>query len=220
MEPMAHGYTNATVTDHQVVVKTYLGPDSQQRQAREELALRKLTGKLPVPTLLDSAAGTLTTRFLSGVPGQDAIETGHAAEVLRACGRLLAQLQQVDPRNLFEVSAGATLVHNDFGPNNMLMDSDLQSVQLLCDWEWVTVGHRLTDLAWAEFIVRLHHRESVQALVALFDGYGDKPAWQARQAAMTARAAVHREFVRRWHGHQAEALWRDRITAIASWREI
>lgn len=70
------------------------------------------------------------------------------------------------------------------------------------------------------FIVRLHHRESVQALAALFDGYGDKPAWQARPAAMTARAAVHCEFVRRWHRHQAEALWRDRITAIASWREI
>lgn len=69
VEPMAHGYTNATVTDHQVVVKTYPGPDSQQRQVREELALRKLAGRLPVPTLLDSTTGTLTTRFLSGVPG-------------------------------------------------------------------------------------------------------------------------------------------------------
>jgi hypothetical protein len=222
MEPLPHGYTNATVTDRRVVVKTYQGPESQQRQSREELALLRLAGRLPVPTLLTSTAGVSTTAYVSGVPGQQAIEDGHASEVLNACGRLLAELQAIDPGLLFGagVEAGAVLVHNDFGPNNLLMRSDLRGARLLCDWEWVTVGDRDTDLAWAEFIVRLHHPAAVPALAALFEGYGDRPAWEARQAAMSRRAGVHREFVRRWHGDPAAELWTERLAAIASWREV
>lgn len=217
---MPHGYTNATRTDKQVVVKTYLGPDGADRQAREELALRRLAGRLPVPTLVDSTPGTSTTTYVSGIPGQEAIEAGHAYEVLLACGRLLAQLQRVDARTLFETEPGATLVHNDFGPNNVLMADDLSEVRLLCDWEWATVGDPNTDLAWAEWIVRTHHPESLAALPALFDGYGQRPPWEVRQAAMLQRAQIHREFVRRWHGTDGERLWDDRLAAITSWREL
>lgn len=220
MQPMPHGYTNATRTDGQVVVKRYLGPDSVDRQAREELALKRLAGLLPVPTLLDSTPGTSTTAYESGVPGQAAIADGHAASVLHACGRLLAQLQEIDPRALCEVGPGVTLVHNDFGPNNVLMANDLSKVRLLCDWEWVTVGDANTDLAWAEWIVRTHHEESLGALPALFDGYGHRPRWEVRQTAMLERARVHREFLRRWHGTDGERLWDDRLAAISSWREL
>ncbi len=220
MQPMPHGYTNATVTDGRVVVKTYQGPDRDERQVREELALLRLAGQLPVPTLLHSSAGISTTEFVPGTPGQEAIAEGHAAEVLYACGRLLAQLQQVTPPVLFDVSTGPVLVHNDFGPNNVVMAPDLQGVRLLCDWEWVGVGDPTTDLAWAEFIVRLHHPGSVAALDALFDGYGHRPPWEARRSAMADRADAHRQFVRRWHGEQGESLWKDRLAAIATWRDV
>ena len=218
---MPHGHTNATVTDGQVVVKTYLGPDSDRRQAREDLALRRLSDSLPVPPLIDSVPGMSTTALVAGVPGQEAIAAGSASEVLHACGRLLRELQEVDPRRMFDACDGTVLVHNDFGPNNIVMDRGLASASLLCDWEWVTVGDRITDLAWAEFIVRLHHPESVQAMRLLFEGYGEKPTWGLRQAAMIRRATAHRAFVKRWYGSgEATAVWSDRITAIASWRDI
>lgn len=72
------------------------------------------------------------------------------------------------------VDDGPVLVHNDFGPNNVVMGLDLTEVRLLCDWEWAALGHRYTDLAraglawpglaWAEFIVRYHHPEFVTNL--------------------------------------------------------
>ncbi len=218
MRAMPHGYTNTTVTDGRVVVKTYLGPDRELRQAREELALRRLAETLPVPTLIDTVPGTSTTGFVEGVPGQQAIAAGADGDVLHACGRLLAELQSVDPRVMFDDAGGDVLVHNDFGPQNIVMDDDHTGVRLLCDWEWVTVGDRDTDLAWAEFIVRFHHQVSVHALAALFEGYGAKPPWERRRAAMIARATAHREFVRRWHGAAGAATWDDRIAAIASWQ--
>lgn len=219
VEPLRHGYTNSSFTDGQVVVKTYLGPDSSERQAREELALRRLEGRLPVPAVIASRPGQLTTTFAAGVPAQEAIEGGSASEVLYACGRLLVELQSVDPRQVFEDCGQSVLVHNDFGPNNIVMHPNLAYARLLCDWEWVTAGARITDLAWAEFIVRLHHPESVHALAALFEGYGEKPVWELRQAAMSERATVHSDFVQRWHGRRQATVWSDRIAAIASWRE-
>jgi hypothetical protein len=38
MRPLAHGYTNHTVSDGTVVRKTYTGPDVTQRRAREHPA--------------------------------------------------------------------------------------------------------------------------------------------------------------------------------------
>lgn len=221
MEALRHGYTNRSVTDGHLVVKSFVGPDQAARQAREELALRRLAGILPVPELVSSVPGAITTTLAAGVPAQEAISAGAATQVLHACGRLLVDVQSVDPRPVFRsVDDGSVLVHNDFGPNNVVMGLDLTQVRLLCDWEWVTLGHRYTDLAWAEFIVRYHHPEFVPALSALFDGYGNKPTWADRQAAMTARATSHRDFMQSWQGQQAASTWDQRLTAIAAWREM
>ena len=222
MEPMPHGYTNRSVTDGHLVVKSFVGPDPAARQAREELALRRLAGIPPVPELISSVPGTLTTTLAKGVPAQEAIDAGAADRVLHACGRLLADVQSVDPRRVFgSVDHGSVLVHNDFGPNNVVMDPEVTNARLLCDWEWVMPGDRTscTDLAWAEFIVRYHHPESVPALAALFDGYGDKPTWAHRHAAMTARATAHRDFLRSWQQLQAAATWDQRLATIAAWHE-
>lgn len=221
MDPMPHGYTNNSVTDGRSVVKSYLGADRAARQAREERALRALFGVLPVPELPSSVSGELTTAFVAGVPAQDAIVAGDARRVLHACGRLLVDLQSVDARLVLGNAggAGSVLVHNDFGPNNVVMGVDLTEVRLLCDWEWVTVGDRYTDLGWAEFIVRYHHPESVSELSALFEGYGSKPDWAQRQVAMARRASAHRDFVASWQGQEAAHTWDRRLAAIASWHE-
>lgn len=84
---MPHGYTNTTVTDGEVVVKAYAGPDAGERQIREELALVRLAGGLPVPTIVSTSPGTLTTALVEGTPGQQAIADGHGPEVLYLCGR-------------------------------------------------------------------------------------------------------------------------------------
>lgn len=223
MDLLRHGYTNRSVSDGCVVVKTYLGPDCAARQDREDRALRSLAGVLPVPELLHSVPGTSTTAFVPGIPAQDAMNAGGAAEVLNACGRLLRLVQSVDPRLVYDdvgCDGGFVLVHNDFGPNNIVMQTNLSESRLLCDWEWVTIGNRNTDLGWAEFIVRYHHPESVLALSALFDGYGGKPSWGERQEAMALRAVTHRDFVRRWQGLERATTWDDRIAAITSWKQV
>ncbi|MEJ7690122.1 MAG: hypothetical protein WKF76_06645 [Nocardioidaceae bacterium] len=85
---------------------------------------------------------------------------------------------------------------------------------LLADWEWCTVGDRLTDVSWCEFIVRLHHPDHVAALPALWDGYGARPRWELRQQAMLARAEQHRAWAKTWRGVAGGADWRDRITLV------
>jgi aminoglycoside phosphotransferase (APT) family kinase protein len=110
-------------------------------------------------------------------------------------------------------------VHHDFGPNNVLFAEEDDSIALLADWEWSTVGNPVTDLAWAELIVRMHHAEHQACLPALFDGYGARPAWRERQAAMAHRARSIASWVRS-HESTAASTWDDRSRAIERWREI
>ncbi len=50
-QPVAHAYTNAVTELGGFVTKTYRGADVRRRQHREELAIRSLTGLLPVATI-------------------------------------------------------------------------------------------------------------------------------------------------------------------------
>jgi len=70
----------------------------------------------------------------------------------------------------------------------------------------------------AEFIIR-RHPEHQECLPALFDGYGERPAWSERQAAMADRASALQAWVRSWKGAEAAATW-DHRSRIAQWREI
>lgn len=205
MEPMRHGYTNHTVSDGRVAVKTYAGPDRAARQEREERALRSLAGVLPVPVLLDTAPGTSTTAFIArGARARGYCRRGRRRSPHRLRPAAEARPSPVDPRRVYDDvdDAGVVLVHNHFGPNNIVMGADLADARLLCDLEWTTIGNRNTDLAWAEFIAPYHHPESVPALNASFEGYQAKPTWGERQEAMAARAVVQRDFVRRWQGRE------------------
>lgn len=86
MKPLPHSYTNDTRGDDEVVVKRFRGPDWATRRLREYTVLDKLRGRLPVPGLRDSDDSSLCTEFVAGIHGQELIEAGHAAPVLRASG--------------------------------------------------------------------------------------------------------------------------------------
>ncbi len=245
MQPLAHGYTNHTVGDTTSVVKTYQGPDADLRQARERRCCTQLQGRLPVPEIRASLPGSLTLAFLPGTHGQELIDAGHAAQVLRACGRLLRTLHDIDIytdtdtdiTDLEDLERGedpdgragrerggperTVVVHGDFGPNNILLDPQTFAVTGLLDWEFAHVGDPVEDLAWCEWIVRAHHSAHHTALAEFFAAYGDGvPTWTERQAAMIARCLELREFCHRWDPQgPAVQVWTERAEAVEGWTE-
>ncbi|WP_436533500.1 phosphotransferase family protein [Actinoplanes sp. HUAS TT8] len=155
------------------------------------------------------------TAHVPGVHGQDLIQAGHAAAVLHECGRMLRLLQSV---NSFPGSGDhprRVLVHGDYGPNNMLFDPVTVTTTAVLDWEWAHPGDPIEDLAWCEWIIRMHHPDAVDDLDALFTGYGERPRWPARQAAMVIRCRSMltplRPGVRRWERNvEVTAAWTER----------
>jgi aminoglycoside phosphotransferase (APT) family kinase protein len=220
MARLAHGYTNDTRGDGRVVVKRYEGPDRDERRARERMVLARLQGLLPVPALLDSD-GDLRMRFVAGVQGQELIDAGAAARVLRACGRTLRDIHGLDVARILRGVArepGAVLVHGDYGPNNVLLDPATFAVTAVLDWEWARPGSAVEDLAWCEWIVRMHHGAHVPALDEFFDGYGSRPAWARRRDAMLAQCRRLLEMCERW-SPGAVRLWQHRLEVTAGWLE-
>jgi aminoglycoside phosphotransferase len=209
MQPLRHGYTNDTRGDGAVVVKRFTGPDAPARWATERDMLELLAGRLPVPTLLAAPTGELHLGFVAGAHGQDLIDAGQAGPVLRSCGAMLRRLTE----------AGVT--HGDYGPNNILFDAGSYEITGILDWEWSRrSSDALGDLAWCEWIVRMHHPGAVDALGELFAGYGSRPPWPERQAAMLAKChrmlALRRTLGDADPGH---ARWLGSIAATKSWAE-
>jgi aminoglycoside phosphotransferase (APT) family kinase protein len=198
MQPLRHGYTNDTVGDGATVLKRYRGHDRRERRDTEARMLTALAGRLPVPRLIGVSGDTVTMSFIAGVQGQELIEAGHAREVLRSCGGMLRRIPPA---------------HGDYGPQNTLFDPASFAVTAVLDWEWAHDGDPIEDLAWCEWIVRTHHPSRVDALPALFDGYGRRPPWRARQAAALAKCRQMRD------RPGADPVWRDRVEATAAWTE-
>jgi aminoglycoside phosphotransferase (APT) family kinase protein len=205
MQPLAHGYTNNTVGNDSVVVKTYTGPLPGDRRAREIAALQALQGRFPVPPIIATDAGSLTMGFVAGAHGQDLIDAGHAEEVLRSCGAILKRLHDLD------------LIHGDFGPNNILFDPKTFDVTAVLDWEWARTGDPIVDLAWCEWIVRMHHQSAVPALAKFFEAYGRTPPWPERQRAMVDQCRQLLDFCRQWNS-SAVALWEERVRTTEEFR--
>lgn len=210
MQPLRHGYTNDTRGDGAVVVKRFTGPDAPARWATERDMLELLAGRLPVPVLLAAPTGELHLGHLAGAHGQELIDAGHAGPVLRSCGAMLHRL------------AGADVTHGDYGPNNILFDPATAEITGILDWEWAHRGSgTVDDLAWCEWIVRTHHPDEAGALTELFAGYGSRPPWPERQAAMLARCrrmlALRRTLGAADPGH---ARWARFITTTTGWAEL
>jgi tRNA A-37 threonylcarbamoyl transferase component Bud32 len=209
MTRLPHGYTNRTVGNGVVVVKTYAGPDAAARAAREYRALQAVRGRVPVPPVLDREPHALTLGFVAGRHGQDLITAGHAEPVLSTCGRILRDIH------------GAGVGHGDFGPHNVLFDAVTYAAVAVLDWEFAAIPltDATADLAWCEWIVRTHHPPHAAALDALFDAYGTRPPWPLRHAAMMHRCRELLDFAhRREPGGAAERSWRRRIGVTARWR--
>jgi tRNA A-37 threonylcarbamoyl transferase component Bud32 len=225
MRRLPHGYTNRTTGDRTTVVKHYEGPDAAERLERERVVLDELAETIPVPPVLGAGEGALTLGFVGGMPGQELMDSGDPAEVLRVCGMVLRDIHATATGTLKAAlpGRGGTLVHGDFGPNNLLLGftSNLgtYAVTAVVDWEFAHLGEPIEDLAWCEWIVRMHHPDRVEALDAFFDGYGGPvPDWPDRQAAMVERCVELREFCRRWEpGGPAVAEWERRIGITAGW---
>lgn len=220
---MPHSYTNRTTRDGSVVTKAYQGPGAARRCEREAAVLRGLAGWLPVPAVIDIGAYCLRLTFMEGVPGQELIDAGHAGRVLRACGRMLRRVHAIGPElgcvedrdHPFTV-----LVHGDYGPNNVLLDPGADEVAAIVDWEWAHAGDPVEDIAWCEWIIRMHHPQSTAALGELFGAYGFTPAWSARQQAMVAQCRAQLDFCEQWQ-RSGENLhrWQQRLRATTSWTE-
>jgi thiamine kinase-like enzyme len=176
-----------------------------------------LAGKFPVPPLLDHDDSRIVVGYLAGVPGQELLER-KPVPVLQEVGRVARRLHGLDlGGSLGQPMERSVLVHGDFGPQNMLFDSSDQ-VTAVVDWEFAHVGHPIEDLAWAEWIVRTHHPHLIDALGALFDGYGIHPPWSQRHSAMLATCAGLLAFARRWSAESA-GVWQRRIEATAAFAE-
>ena len=222
MQPLQHGYTNDTCGDGRVVVKRYEGPDAAVRRSRERATLGRLQGRLTVPVVLGGTdSDELRMAFVDGVHGQDLIEAGMPGAVLRACGRTLRHIHNLDPAGIFpdqtDIAAGV-LVHGDYGPNNVLLDSRTLAITAVLDWEWAHPGDAVEDLAWCEWIIRMHHGAHVDRLGEFFDAYGLQPSWQQRRAAMLTRCQQLLDMARRWSIDAAQ-LWQQRLQITARWAE-
>jgi len=219
-ESVPHAYTNLVTARGRRVTKTYRGADGVKRQRREALAVRSLIGLLPVASIVESQPGVVVFDRISGRHGQDLIATGQGQAVMFCLGRLLREIQAIAPTFYDEFKGTGVLVHGDFGPNNVLFADNADEIVLLADWEWSTVGAPLTDLAWTEFILRMHHPDDLQCLPDLFDGYGERPPWSERQTAMAERAASLEAWIRTWKGAEAASTWDYRSRCITQWDEV
>jgi aminoglycoside phosphotransferase len=247
MQPLRHSYTNRTLGDGATVVKRYQGPDALARAQREHAALQALHGRIPVPLVLSSADRCLTMTFMSGVHGQELLEAGeasgageagHGRGVLRACGTMLrrihqlgaAEIKSVEPRITAHLRAanrtstpitGHVLVHGDYGPNNVLLDPATLEISAVLDWEWAHAGEPVEDLAWCEWIVRMHHPAQMSLLGVFFDAYGGViPPWPDRQAVMLGRCQSLLDLCHRQEpGGPGETQWRHRFAVTSAWHE-
>lgn len=218
---MQHGYTNDTERIGETVRKSYQGPEAAERAHAERTALSALEGLIPVPHLVAVEKSAVVTAFVEGEHGQDLIDAGHARQVLRWCGRVLRRLHALDPALIHAGPRPAGVIqHGDFGPNNVLFAGADRQVAAVLDWEFCQVGPAIADVAWCEWIVRMHHPEAVDQLMSFFDAYGHYPPWGDRQAEMLRRCAQLEDFARRWDPNgPAVGSWRQRAVVVSRWSE-
>ena len=221
---MKHGYTNDTSSDGRRVTKRYRGPEADLRRRRETAIYSDLTNQLPMPVALASEGDQLIMSHVDGLPGQELLDH-RPAPVLQSIGRLARTIQLLDLDQLElpgESPTNGVLVHGDFGPQNVLLDPVSVTPTALLDWELAHYGDEVEDIAWAEWIVRMHHSPVLDHLDALFEGFGTRPAWRDRQAAMITKCEWALDFAGRWETGETPttALWRRRLAATQGFIEL
>jgi len=217
MARLPHGYTNRTRVVGSFVEKVYDGPDRYAHAQAERVCLSALAECLPVPMIVggDSEGPSLLLDVLPGSHGQDLLATGHAEEVLRLVGATLRSVQAVCVDDVLGLAGdGSMLVHGDFGPQNMLFDLERDRVTGILDWEFAHRGQAIEDLAWCEWIVRMHHPDANDALDALFGAYGERPPWRERHEAMLIRI---RDLIASCERARQPSDWPERLLRTERW---
>ena len=204
-------------------MKCYQGPGALARFQQEHAVLNVLQGRVPVLPVLGAAGGCLTMGFMSGVHGQELLETGYGDGVLHACGATLQRIHQVDPGEIAAAlpsrpGDGQVLVHGDYGPQNVLLNPATLEITAVLDWEWAHAGDPIEDLAWCEWIVRMHQ---VGLLGMFFDAYGGAiPPWPDRQTFMLDRCRSLPDLCHRQEpGGPGETRWAHRLAVTGTWQE-
>lgn len=218
---LPHGYTNFTRRlPGGLVEKIYDGPRRWDNARREHACLTALATRLPVAevVLQDLSVPQLTLTALPGVHGQDLIDRGHASRVLPLVGTTLASLQSLEVETVPGlVGDGRVVAHGDFGPQNMLFDLERNVVTGILDWESAHVGSPIEDLAWAEWIVRMHHPDAIDALEALFRGAKQHPPWMERQATMVGQIRGVLAYCESCGMTDSARDWRERLRRTEAW---
>ncbi len=186
-----------------------------------EHASRTFAASCAVPEVVaDDRPNELTVSFVPGDHGQDLLDRGHGKWVLGLCGSLLRTLERIGDDLPPEIPGrGPQLVHGDFGPQNILFDLEQEEVAAVLDWEFAHRGEVIEDVAWCEWIVRMHHGDRQADLVHLFDGFGRCPPWHLRHAQMLRRCEELLHFADRQGWTDAAEMWRARVTATEGWTE-
>jgi tRNA A-37 threonylcarbamoyl transferase component Bud32 len=218
---LPNGYTNETSAEgSDRVRKVYTGSDAAERAATERACLTELRSVLPVPAIADSDGASIVMEFVPGRHGQELIDAGYGRAVMRSTGTVLRELQSVQANLLRSLTgSGPVLVHGDFGPQNMLFD-ERQQVTAVLDWEFAHRGNAIEDLAWAEWIVRMHHPAYADVVSELFAGYGHRPPWELRHRFMLARCEDLMRRCLREGLHEAATMWAGRLKVTKRWADL
>jgi tRNA A-37 threonylcarbamoyl transferase component Bud32 len=219
---LPHGYTNRTRHREGGIEKRYVGADSLARASRELACLTHLHGRYPVPEVMefDASVPMIALTIVAGRHGQDLLAAGHAPTVLRLIGQLLANLHAIDPSTVPGLQGdGDVIVHGDFGPQNTLFSLDLTCISGILDWESAHIGSATEDLAWTEWIVRMHHPEAQDDLPELFEGAGLSLRWSDRQSVMVQHCRDFIAYSEASDLDAAAAEWRRRLGMTERWHE-
>ena len=211
---LPYGYSNESWADDTSVWKRYVGFQAAARMRSELSAIEATQGIVPVPQVLSVDFDDSIVRFarVLGVPGQKLVESGHGEAVMLAAGRTLAKLQG---------ALRGEITHGDYGPHNLLLDARASEVVLVADWEFAEAnGQLVADLAWAEWIVRMHHPDQVTSIAHLFVGYGTRPPWDERLSAMIEKCAWFSARAQQAGRPSAHRLWEQRRALTSTWVEV
>jgi aminoglycoside phosphotransferase (APT) family kinase protein len=155
---------------------------------------------------------------MPGTHGQEMIDAGRASEVFRLLGQVLVAVQQLSPTAVPGLTGtGPVIVHGDFGPQNVLIED--HAVSAVVDWEFAHIGQPVEDLAWAEWIVRMHHPNALNDLPELLDAAGLGIEWSARHQAMVARCEELKRISETGGSAETVAVWGDRLATTEQWTE-
>jgi aminoglycoside phosphotransferase (APT) family kinase protein len=111
------------------------------------------------------------------------------------------------------------IVHGDFGPQNILYSFDMTHVAGVLDWEMARLGSPIEDLAWSEWIIRMHHPEAQDDLPELFAASGLSFNWSDRQASMVRQCRHYLDYCEASELLAGVAEWKRRLDTTEGWHE-